>query len=201
MGVFLSLKTGVLSCVTDFVGSKYSVDCGSPVTDFFVSLKLHFSVIFPFLRRWTVYIFLVFLFVYCTGALLCQFPAFNWELWMKQFWEDLQVWCWLHGSGGSRFTWRSEGGWFKHFDSYTWRKTFHFEGFKTAMGKASQCSSFSIQKCDDLFYKVFFGTEHTVEFALTNGPWNFKNNLVLVRPRTWGNLETDLCLNRAILWR
>lgn len=73
-------------------------------------------------------------------------------------------------------------------------KSINFEGFKMAMGKAWQCGSFSIQRFDDMFYQIYFGTQETVDFVLNNGPWNFDNNLVLVRPRSRlsSNLHKDL---------
>lgn len=52
-----------------------------------------------------------------------------------------------------------------------------------AMGKVWRCGSFSIHRYDDLFYQIYFGTQETVDFVLTNGPWNFDNHLMLVRPR------------------
>lgn len=36
-------------------------------------------------------------------------------------------------------------------------KSNNFEGFKTAMGEAWRCGSFSIQQFDDLFYQIYFG--------------------------------------------
>lgn len=66
-------------------------------------------------------------------------------------------------------------------------KPFNFEAFKIAMGKSWHCGSFSMQRFDEAFYQVFFGTQDTVDFVLTNGPWNFENQLVLVRPRTIDN--------------
>lgn len=62
-------------------------------------------------------------------------------------------------------------------------KAFNFEGFKTAMGRAWRCGSFSIQRVDEQYYKIFFETGESVNFALKYRPWNFENCLVLARPR------------------
>lgn len=62
-------------------------------------------------------------------------------------------------------------------------KLINFDGLKMAMGKSWRCRSFSIQRFDDLFYQIYFGTQDIVDFVLNNCPWNFENNLVLVRPR------------------
>lgn len=59
-------------------------------------------------------------------------------------------------------------------------KAINLDGFKAAMGKSWRCSSFSLQKIDDVFYQAFFGTQETLDFVLSHGPQNFDNNLVLV---------------------
>lgn len=79
-------------------------------------------------------------------------------------------------------------------------KQLNLEGFKVAMGKAWQCGSFSIQKIDDRFYQVFFGTQETVDFVLNQGPWNFENSLVMVRPFHLGSGREDLDLSKEYFW-
>lgn len=76
----------------------------------------------------------------------------------------------------------------------------HLEGFKSAMGNAWKCGSFSMQRVDTVFYQIFFGTQDTVDFVLSNGPWNFENNLVLVRPFTPISEQHSLCLSREYFW-
>lgn len=79
-------------------------------------------------------------------------------------------------------------------------KSINFEGFKIAMGKAGRCCSFSIQRFDDLFYHIYFGTQETVDFVLNNGPWNFDNNLVLVRPRSSTSPSLHRDLEKEYFW-
>lgn len=62
-------------------------------------------------------------------------------------------------------------------------KSPNLEGFKTAMGQAWRCGSFFMQRLDDQYYQIFYGTQDTMDYVLSNGPWNFKNNLVLIRTR------------------
>lgn len=47
----------------------------------------------------------------------------------------------------------------------------NFAGFKSAIGRSWRCGSFSLQRVDETFYQVFFGTSDTVNFVLENGPW------------------------------
>lgn len=79
-------------------------------------------------------------------------------------------------------------------------KPFNLTVFKTAMGRAWRCGSFSIQRFDDQFFQVFFGTQETVEFVLSQGPWNFENHLVLVRPRCHDAFHPSHCLEKESFW-
>ena len=60
--------------------------------------------------------------------------------------------------------------------------TIHPQGFKTAMGKAWKCGSFNIQSLQDNIFQLFFGSDETVQYVLTEGPWNYENRLVILRP-------------------
>ena len=44
------------------------------------------------------------------------------------------------------------------------------------------CCGFDIQKIDEHFFQLFFGSDDIVNHALTAGPWNFENNLIQFRP-------------------
>lgn len=57
-----------------------------------------------------------------------------------------------------------------------------------------------MQQVDEQFYQVFFGTKETVDSFLTNGPWNFENLLVTVRPRFEGSNPMDRCLTKEFFW-
>lgn len=52
----------------------------------------------------------------------------------------------------------------------------------------------------NLFYQVFFGKQETVDFVLTNGPWNFENSLVLVRPFTIVSNRGSIYLTKEYFW-
>lgn len=78
--------------------------------------------------------------------------------------------------------------------------SFNFDGFRKAMGRSWRCGSFSIQRFNDLFFKVFFDNQDTVDFVLSNGPWNFEDHLILVRPRRGGDLTSSQCLQKEFLW-
>lgn len=90
----------------------------------------------------------------------------------------------------------------------------NLDGFKTAVGKAWQCSLFSMQCLDDQLYQIFFALQEKVYYVLHNGPSNFENNLLLIRPRVrtcplhlavltkqyfWVLLRG--CLGFVILWK
>lgn len=62
-------------------------------------------------------------------------------------------------------------------------KKFNVDGFKVAMRRAWRCGSFSLQRMADDMFQIFFGTQDTVDFVLSNGSWSFENTLVLVRSR------------------
>lgn len=79
-------------------------------------------------------------------------------------------------------------------------KAFNLDGFKMAMGRSWRCGSFSIQRLDNVFFQVFFGTQETVDFMTSNGPWNFENNLVIVCPRIRGELQLSHCLQKEYFW-
>lgn len=49
-------------------------------------------------------------------------------------------------------------------------RSFNLDGFKQAMGRSWRCGSFSLQRVNDLFFQIFFGTQETVDFVLANGP-------------------------------
>lgn len=63
-------------------------------------------------------------------------------------------------------------------------KSPNLEGLKTTMGRVRCCGSFSMQQLDDNYYQIFSSVVDTVDYVLSNEPWNFENNLVLLRPRT-----------------
>lgn len=79
-------------------------------------------------------------------------------------------------------------------------KSTHLEGFKGAMGRAWRCGSFSIQRVNDVYYQIFFGTQETVDYVLSQGPWNFENNLVMVRPFIGVSEQPSLCLSQEYFW-
>lgn len=79
-------------------------------------------------------------------------------------------------------------------------KSFKFDGFKLAMGRSWHCGSFSIQRLDDMFFQVFFSTQETVDFALSNGLWNFDKNLVLVRLCIEGAIPSVHCVQTKLFW-
>ena len=54
--------------------------------------------------------------------------------------------------------------------------------FRMAMGRAWNCHSFTMQKVDEHIWQIFFGSAETVKHALENGPWNFEDQLVMLRP-------------------
>ena len=60
-------------------------------------------------------------------------------------------------------------------------KEINFNGFKAAMVKVWKCGNFELQKLDEHFFQVFFGTDELVEYVLQSGPWNFDNQLVQFR--------------------
>lgn len=61
------------------------------------------------------------------------------------------------------------------------KSNINFRGFQTAMGCARQCNIQSVQSLDQDYFQVFLDNEEQVQFVLHNGPWNFENQLVLVR--------------------
>lgn len=56
-----------------------------------------------------------------------------------------------------------------------------FQCFKVVMCRAWQWDELSIQHLDDNFLQFCFQSVETLQFALTHGPWNFENRLLVIK--------------------